>query len=90
MAHENKTYVIINLSDLGDVDFNEVMQTSADTVRPNNDNTLTVVKYEGAEPPSIQAIAKVTVDGRQYHDHTQILQIMATPGPAGWYVDAEI
>ena len=48
MAHENKTYVIINMSDLGSVNFSEVMETSSSTVRPNNDNTLTFVKYEGS------------------------------------------
>lgn len=84
MAHDNKTYVIINVSDLGSVDFNEVLETSSSTVRKNNDETLTFVKYEGSEPLSVQGITKVTMDGRDYHNHSQILQILSTTGTTGW------
>ena len=90
MAHENKTYVIINMSDLGSVNFSEVMETSSSTVRPNNDNTLTFVKYEGSEPPSIQGITKVTVDGREYHTHSQIKEILSTTGTTGWTTISDI
>jgi hypothetical protein len=90
MGHENKTYVIINMSDLGSVDFSEVMETSSSTVRPNNDNTLTFVKYEGSEPLSVQGITKVTVDGREYHTHSQIKTILSTTGTTGWTTISDI
>lgn len=90
MAHDNKTYVIINMSDLGSVDFSEVMETSSSTVRPNNDGTLTFVKYEGSEPTSVQGITKVTVDGREYHNHSQIIQILSRTGTTGWATISDI
>ena len=45
-----KTYVIINASEVSDVNFNEVLETSANTLRYNNDGTKTFVKYEGDQP----------------------------------------
>jgi len=80
----NNTFVIINLSDIGSVNFSEVLETSSSTVRPNNDNTLTFVNYTGSEPISIQGISKVTTDGRDYHTHSQIKDILSTTGTTGW------
>ena len=42
-----RQYVIITSEDVSSVDFNEVQETSADTLRWNNNNTKTFVKYEG-------------------------------------------
>ena len=84
MSHNNNTLVIINLSDIGSVNFSEVLETSSSTVRPNNDNTLTFVNYTGSEPTSIQGISKVTTDGRDYHTHSQIKTILSTTGTTGW------
>ena len=38
------------------VDFNEVLETSIDTVRKSVDGTKTFVKYVGEMPPSVAAI----------------------------------
>ena len=45
-----RQYVIITSEDVSSVDFNEVQETSADTLRWNKDNTKTFVKYEGYKP----------------------------------------
>ena len=42
-----RKYVIITSDDVSSVDFTKVEETSADTLRWNNDNTKTFVKYEG-------------------------------------------
>ena len=86
MAVNNNTFVIINMSDIGSVDYSEVFETSSSTVRPNNDNTLTFVNYSGSEPLSIQGITKVTTDGRDYHTHSQIKEILKTTGSTGWLI----
>lgn len=80
----NKTYVIIESINLSAVTFSEVMETSIDTVRKNNDDSLVVLKYTGLEPASISALPKVTVSGRYYHTHSEILEIMSTTGTTGW------
>ena len=45
-----RKYVIITSSDVSSVDFSQVMETSADTLRYNNDRTNTFVKFEGSTP----------------------------------------
>ncbi len=90
MAVNNNTFVIINLSDIGSVNFSEVFETSSTTIRPNNDNTLTFVNYSGSEPLSIQGITKVNTDGRDYHTHSQIKTILATTGTTAWTTISDI
>ena len=43
-------YVLIDSTDIGIIDFTKVKETSLDTLRYNNDNTQTFVKYEGVKP----------------------------------------
>ena len=45
-----KTYVIINANEVSSIDFSEVLETSANTLRYNNDSTKTFVKYRGDQP----------------------------------------
>lgn len=85
----NRTYVIINESDLTSVTFSQVLETSANTVRKNNDETLIVLKYEGDEPESLLGIDKVEINGRFYHNHSEILEIMGTTGSSGWIKNEE-
>ena len=46
----NRQYVIINAEDVSSVNFDEVLETSADTLRYNVAGDQTFVKYEGAKP----------------------------------------
>ena len=47
MAKADRKFVIINSAEVSSVDFSEVLELSADTLRYNNDNTKTFVKFEG-------------------------------------------
>jgi len=44
---ENRQYMIFSLSEVDLIDFNEVLQTSAETLRKSNDNTKSFVKWDG-------------------------------------------
>ncbi len=44
------TYITINMSEIALVDFNQVMETSEQTLRLSVDGLQTVLKWEGAEP----------------------------------------
>ena len=69
-------YAIINLSDIGLIDFGQVAQSSASTVRKSLDNTQFVIKWqEGYEPTFI---ADGTVIPVGIYTHSECLQIMAT------------
>ena len=74
MVYETRQYVIFNVSELDSIDFSQVLETSADTVRRSVDGTLTFVKWEGEVPSSLAAL---TTKGN-YLTHSEILAEMAT------------
>jgi hypothetical protein len=73
---EPKYYVIFNVSELDKIDFDQVFETSIETVRKSLDNTLTFIKYKDEEMPS-SIIALETKQGP--YSHTEILEILTTP-----------
>lgn len=46
----SKKYVILNSSDVPSIDFSQVMETSAETLRYSVDGSQTFIKYEGTRP----------------------------------------
>lgn len=64
-----KTWVIIDSSEVDSVDFDQVMQTSADKLRYSLDGTQTFVKYEGTQPSFLS--------GKQEYTHSEILNILS-------------
>lgn len=74
--HNNKTYAVINLTDISLIDFSQVAQSSASTIRKSIDETQFVIKWqEGYEPTFI---ADGTVIPVGTYDHHAILELMAT------------
>ena len=69
------TYITINTDELSLVDFNEVMETSEDTVRLSVDGLQTVLKWEGDKPAFVSTLS--SYEGP--YTHEEILVIMATP-----------
>jgi hypothetical protein len=57
-----RTYVIINASDVPQVDFAEVLETSEDTLRWSVDGTQTFVKFEGATPDFLVGKTQLTYE----------------------------
>ena len=73
-----KTYVIIESGDVSSVDFSQVLETSADTLRYNNNNTKTFVKYQGSQPSFL--------NGKTTYTHAEILAVLNdTEGE--WYTE---
>ena len=70
-----RTYIIINITEVGLVDFNEVFETSQSTLRLSVDETQTVLKWEGNEPSFVATLS--SYDGP--YTHSEIVIIMATP-----------
>ena len=46
MRFENRRWLVIPTSIIGDIDFNQVHESNADSLRKSVDETLTFVKYE--------------------------------------------
>jgi hypothetical protein len=73
MHFDNRHYVIFDLTEVDTIDFSEVMETSADTLRKNLANTQSFVKYEGDMPSSVTAL---TTKSQEY-THEEILALLA-------------
>jgi len=73
-----RKYVIIDSEYVSSVDFTKVQETSADTLRWNNDNTKTFVKYEGYKPTCLH--------NKTVYTHAEILAIL-NDIDGEWYVN---
>jgi hypothetical protein len=74
--YENREFIIFNVSELPNIDFTQVCETSADTVRKSIDGTKTFVKWDGPTIPS-SVDALTTKEGP--YTYSEILDILATP-----------
>lgn len=72
--YENRRFVIFEVTELPLIDFNQVYETDADTVRKSVDGTKTFVKYDLPEPSSVTAL---TTKSQEY-TYDEILQILNT------------
>jgi hypothetical protein len=73
--YDNREFMIFNVSELDQIVFTEVLETSADTVRKSVDGSKTFVKWEYALPTSVSNLT--TKEGPYSYD--EILEILATP-----------
>ena len=64
----DRKYVIISKDDVASIDFSQVLETSANTLRYSNDGNKTFVKYEGETPGFL-------TDKTEY-SHSEILSIL--------------
>lgn len=75
MTYDNREYMIFNVSELPKIDFSQVLETSADTVRKSVDGTKTFVKWEGEEPACVTVLT--TKEGP--YTYEEILSILSGP-----------
>ena len=73
--YENRRFMIFNVSELGQIDFSTVLETSAETVRKSVDETKTFVKWDGTIPTCVSDLT--TKEGPYTYD--EILTILSTP-----------
>lgn len=62
-------YVIIDASEVSNVDFDQVLENSADCLVYNVDSTQTIVKFEGDTPSFLE--------GKTQYTHSEILTILS-------------
>ena len=77
MDYSNRTYAFANWSDIGSVDFSQVMETSATTVRKSLDNSLFILKWYTADTPTFITDGSVTLSWSG--SHAQCLQHLLGP-----------
>ena len=59
------------MSDVSNIDFTQIAETSLKTLRLSIDRTKTVLKYTGNTPSFLE--------GLQEYNHSEILAVMASP-----------
>ena len=75
MEYASRQFMIFNVSELSQIDFTQVLETSSETVRKSIDETKTFVKWNGSEmPSSVQSLT--TKQGPYTYD--EMLTILAT------------
>ena len=73
--YPDRRFVIFNVTELIKINFNQVFETDANTVRKSVDETKTFVKYDMPQPSSV---ASLTSKSQEY-TYDEILNILATP-----------
>ena len=64
-------YVTILAEQVASVDFDQVLETSEETLRYSNDRSLALLKFEGDTPSFLE--------GKTTYDYEQILEILDSP-----------
>ena len=73
MAFENRNFMIFSVTELDKINFGQVLETSADTVRRSVDGTKTFVKWDNEMPSCIDDIT--TKEGP--YTYTEMLEILS-------------
>jgi hypothetical protein len=68
-------YIIFDTSEIDVIDFNQVKETSADTLRKSIDGQFTFVKWEGEMPSFISNLISRT----KVYNQQEMLEILQTP-----------
>jgi len=76
MSHnyEHRNYIILPVAQLNLIDFGQVLETSADTVRKSLDGTKTFVKWDGDTPSCIASLTNI--EGP--YNYTEITGVLST------------
>ena len=74
--YENRNFMILNVSELPNIDFTQVLETSQDTVRKSIDETKTFVKWDGEIIPT--SVDSLTTKEGPY-TYSEILVILSQP-----------
>ena len=78
-----RDFMIFDTSETGSIDFNDVAETSVDTLRLNVSGSRTFVKWDGDIPTSVASLT--TKEGP--YTHQQILTILTG---SEWVDDLEL
>ena len=69
--YPNREFMVFNVSELPQIDFTQVLETSIDTVRKSVDQTKTFVKWDGEIPSSVSSLT--TKEGPYTYDEMLII-----------------
>jgi hypothetical protein len=71
--YEQRNFAIFSLTEIDKIDFTQVLETSADTLRKSVDETKSFVKWDGEQPEFVSELT--TLEGP--YTYTEILEILS-------------
>jgi len=72
--YENREFVVFNVSEVDSINYDEVIERSADSLRLSIDGEKTFIKYEGDMPDSVSSLeTKEAV-----RSYSEIRELLAT------------
>ena len=72
----NRTFVIFSVDEIPLIDFSQVLETSADTLRKSVDGTMTFIKWNGEVVP---VCVETLTTKSEYYTYEEFLDILAGP-----------
>jgi hypothetical protein len=80
MINDNLRYVIFDYSEVDKIDFNEVFETSIETLRLTEDGLQTFVKWTGDEPSCVLNLTSKSI----IYNNEEMLDILNQPKWVGY------
>lgn len=74
MEYESRQFVVFDVSELSKIDFNQVFETSAETVRRSVDGTKTFVKWDGETVPECVEFLMTKGDYLTYEEIQSLME----------------
>jgi hypothetical protein len=74
--YDQRNFAIFSLTEIDKIDFTQVLETSADTLRKSVDESKSFVKWDGGVAPEFVS-ELTTLEGP--YTYSEILDILSTP-----------
>ena len=71
--YEQRNFAIFSITEIDKIDFSQVLETSADTLRKSVDESKTFVKWDGEQPEFVSTLT--TLEGP--YTYSGILEILS-------------
>jgi hypothetical protein len=74
MEYNQRNFVIFSTTELDKIDFNQVLETSSETVRKSVDKSKTFVKWNGEVPACVESLLSKS----QYYTYNEMIELLKT------------
>jgi hypothetical protein len=71
--YEQRNFAIFSLTEIEKIDFTQVLETSADTLRVSTDGTKSFIKWDGEPPEFVETLE--TLEG--LYTYSEMLEILS-------------
>ena len=77
--YTDRRYITFSVNEINLIDFNQVFQTSQESLRLSTDTSSSFVKYDLPEPISVSSLITKSAE----YTHSEFITLLATPAWSG-------